>query len=60
MDPPLRQGTDRERWFGKARRGYGIAPFEIFHKTRAPVGPEGIAEHHSDFARRKYSTRPKG
>ena len=25
-----------------------------------PSGPEGIAERHSDFARRKYSARPRG
>ena len=59
--PPLRRKCGklrfprrgRSHWFGKARRTNGTAPAPIFHTARAPVGPEEIAECHSDFARRK-------
>ena len=58
-DPPLRRKADRERWFGRARRGSGTAPAPIFHISRAQW-PGGNLERHSDFARRKCSARPKG
>ena len=56
---PLRRKADRERWFGRARRGSGTAPAPIFHISRAQW-PGGNLERHSDFARRKCSARPKG
>ena len=59
MDPPLRRKADRERWFGRARRGSGTAPTPIFHISRSQW-PGGNLERHSDFARRKCSARPKG
>ena len=45
--PPLRQETDRERWFGSGRRKSGIAPVPIFLLLRPPVGPDGTAPKHS-------------
>ena len=50
---PARQYTHRERLLGKPRRKSGTAPAAIFANP-GPSGPEGIAESHSDFARRKY------
>ena len=38
MGPPLRQKSDRERWFGNARRGGGTAPFEIFSQASPQWG----------------------
>ena len=39
--PPLQQQTDRERWFGRARRGCGAATATIFANP-GPSGPAGI------------------
>ena len=50
---PARQYTHRERLLGKPRRKSGTAPAAIFANP-GPSGPEGIAESHSDFARRKF------
>ena len=50
---PARQDSHRERWLKKPRRSYGTAPAAIFANP-GPSGPEGIAESHSDFARRKF------
>ena len=55
-----RQNTHRERWLVKGRRKIGAAPIEIFYKSRAPVGPGGIVEHHSDFYAPKGSRCTKG
>ena len=43
----------------KPRRGSGIAPAAIFANP-GPSGPEGIAESHSNFARRKVTAHPEG
>ena len=39
--PPLRRRTDRERWFGNARRRSGTATAKIFAGP-GPSGPAGI------------------
>ena len=39
MGPPLRQKSDREHWFRKARRKIGTAPIEIFANP-GPSGPD--------------------
>ena len=57
--PPLRRKTDRAHWLGKARRRMETASSAILRKP-GPGGPGENANRHSDFARRKFSTRPKG
>ena len=44
---------------GKARRESGTAPAAIFANS-GPGGPTGIAESHSNFARRKGIAHPEG
>ena len=48
------QDSHRERWLGKARRSSGTATILNFANP-GPGGPEGIADRHSDFSRRKFS-----
>ena len=54
------QETNRERWFGKPRRRSGTASVPIFFPLRPPVGPDGMAPNHSDFARRKFLPGSRG
>ena len=48
------------RWLGKLRRIHRTAPVLIFLPIRPPVGPDGMAPNHSDFARRKILAWFKG
>ena len=49
-----RRDLHRERWLGKARRSSRTATILNFANP-GPGGPEGIADRHSDFSRRKFS-----
>ena len=48
------------RWLGKLRRIHRTAPVLIFLPIRPPVGPDGMAPNHSDFARRKFLPGSRG
>ena len=48
------------RWLGKLRRIHRTAPVLIFLPLRPPVGPDGMAPNHSDFARRKFLPGSRG
>ena len=54
-------GEKRTGSVGSAMPGAAVEPHHSkFLAKPAPSGAEGIAESHSDFARRKFSTHPKG
>ena len=54
-------GRNRTGSVGSAMPGAAVEPHHSkFSAKPAPSGAEGIAESHSDFARRKFSTHPKG